>query len=299
MSRPAPYPADTRAKGWRFELDYEKIDQSDTWSRAEEIPLAQHCLVFMWLKAWSQVPCGSFPNDPDIIRSKCRIPAKVWPQVREVLMRGWWLADDGRLYHDTITARVMAMLGKRANDAGRAAERRARQTAASPKNPPEAAPESHVTPTGVGHEFDTKHQAPSSPAEKKRAPRKRAASPLVERPADVDPQVWSDWTALRAKKRTTVSETAVAGAREEAHKAGMTLEAFLRVWCRRGSQGLEAAWLKPEERAGAATGETNYQRSQRETVAQFTGGLVSRKAPSAALPVMETIDANPVAARLG
>ena len=28
----------------------------------------------------------------------------------------------------------------------------------------------------------------------------------------------------------------------------MTLEAFLKVWCRRGSQGMEASWLKPDER---------------------------------------------------
>ena len=28
----------------------------------------------------------------------------------------------------------------------------------------------------------------------------------------------------------------------------MSLEDFLQVWCRRGSQGLEAAWLRPDER---------------------------------------------------
>lgn len=37
-------------------------------------------------------------------------------------------------------------------------------------------------------------------------------------------------------------------ARQEAHKAGMTFEAFLRLWVFRGSQGLVAEWVKPHER---------------------------------------------------
>jgi len=120
--RPAPYPADTRAKGWRFELDYERIEQSDTWALAEEVPMAQHALVFMWLAAWKQEPCGSMPNDEALIRSKCRVPPKVWATVRDVLMRGWWLADDGRLYHPTITARVLEMLEYRSANAKRVAK---------------------------------------------------------------------------------------------------------------------------------------------------------------------------------
>lgn len=68
------------------------------------------------------------------------------------------------------------------------------------------------------------------------------------RPADVTEQTWKDWTALRTKKRTTVSETAIGEARREAALAGVTLERFLVIWCARGSQGLEASWLKPHER---------------------------------------------------
>lgn len=103
---PAPYPADTRAKGWRFEIDYEKVNQSSTWSLAAEVPMA---LLMMWLAAWTQEPCGSLPNDEDVIRAKCRIPVKQWPTLRSILMRGWWLTDDGRLYHDTLVERVKEM----------------------------------------------------------------------------------------------------------------------------------------------------------------------------------------------
>lgn len=159
--RQPPYPADTRARGWRFELDYEQIDQSDTWDMAAEIPMAQHALLMMWLISWRQEPCGSFPNDEAVIRAKCRMPPKVWAQCRDVLMRGWWLASDGRLYHDTIATRVFAMLDKRANDAQRAATRRARKADATVSTEG-VTPESRVTHTGVPPEFDTKHQAPST-----------------------------------------------------------------------------------------------------------------------------------------
>ncbi len=77
---------------------------------------------------------------------------------------------------------------------------------------------------------------------------KSAKAPPYPKPDDVELQVWQDWKELRAKKRATVTDTVVKGARGQAQIAGMSLNDFLAVWCRRGSQGLEAAWLKPEER---------------------------------------------------
>lgn len=56
--------------------------------------------------------------------------------------------------------------------------------------------------------------------------------------------------ALRSKKRAPVTGTVLREAAREAQKAGMPLERFLQVWCARGSQGLQAEWLKPEERGG-------------------------------------------------
>ena len=106
------------------------------------------------------------------------------------------------------------------------------------------------------HEEEHSGKSVSSPAEDpKPAPRKRStpAAPL-QCPPDVDAQVWADWLALRKAKKAPVTATVLKGAQVEAGKAGMSLEAFLVVWCRRGSQGLEAAWLKPEERAGAKPG---------------------------------------------
>jgi hypothetical protein len=48
-------------------------------------------------------------------------------------MRGWWLADDGRLYHDTIVMRVQEMLDHKAKEKTRKAAYRARVSGGSPE----------------------------------------------------------------------------------------------------------------------------------------------------------------------
>lgn len=99
-------------------------------------------------------------------------------------------------------------------------------------------------------EAEAEAEAPSlpglstNPTERETA-RKRAAIPAAP---GVAPQVWDDWLTLRKAKKAPVTATVIESATKEAAKAGMTLEAFLIVWCRRGSQGLEADWLKPAER---------------------------------------------------
>ena len=82
--------------------------------------------------------------------------------------------------------------------------------------------------------------------EKEKKEDKRASAPPP--PESVDPQTWADWLQLRRAKKAPVTATVIASATAEAQKAGMTLDAFLRVWCARGSHGLQADWLKPHER---------------------------------------------------
>jgi hypothetical protein len=130
--------------------------------------------------------------------------------------------------------------------------------------------------------------------EKKTPPRKRDAAPEATRPDDVAEQVWKDWVQHRKGKRASVSATVLGEARSEAAKAGLTLERFLVVWCARGSQGLEAAWLKPHERGTpTAAGETTYQRSMRERMQQFAPGVAARAPGSHNVIELETRDVTP------
>ncbi len=112
------------------------------------------------------------------------------------------------------------------------------------------------------------------------AVRKRSAPPPTK-PDDVEQQTWDDWLSLRTKKRASVSLTVVDEARAESVKAGLTLDRFLRIWCLRGSQGLQADWLKPAElqRFGRDAGvETFAQQAARERMEEIAP-MVARQAP--------------------
>ncbi len=60
----------------------------------------------------------------------------------------------------------------------------------------------------------------------------------------------------------------------------MPLDAFLQVWCMRGSQGLQADWLKPQEHLIASRVAGNRQTALEDTnlaaAAAFAGGAQRR-----------------------
>ena len=90
---------------------------------------------------------------------------------------------------------------------------------------------------------------------------KRESATKVACPPDVGLQEWEDWLSLRKAKKAPVTETVLKSARKEAEKAGITLNAFLTIWCARGSQGLQAEWLKTNERQSFAQQAADVARS--------------------------------------
>ena len=98
---------------------------------------------------------------------------------------------------------------------------------------------------------------------------KREIATIVACPPDVDQQIWDDWKQLRKAKKAPVTETVVSSARQEASKANMSFSDFLTVWCARGSQGLQADWLKPEEKNLSKTGQMNQR-----VISGLTRGLI-------------------------
>lgn len=122
--------------------------------------------------------------------------------------------------------------------------------------------------TGPVQQAHPNHQEPSRTI--KASTKGRVSAPVF--PSGVDPQTWADWLALRKAKKAPVTETVLRKARDEAAKAGLPLTDFLAVWCARGSQGLEASWLKPHERAGPRGGSAKHgEFDQRD---YGTGGLM-------------------------
>jgi hypothetical protein len=127
---PAPYPPDTRAKGWRFELDHERIMQSDTWALTPSE--VRPWLLMIWMVAWQQTPCGSLPKSDELIAARIGMQMEDFKSKRQWLLRGWWAANDGRQYHDVIVLRVQEMLTKRRSEADRKAATRAKNKVGPP-----------------------------------------------------------------------------------------------------------------------------------------------------------------------
>jgi hypothetical protein len=110
---------------------------------------------------------------------------------------------------------------------------------------------------------------PEKRREEKSIDIKKERATSVACPTDVDQQIWDDWKQLRKAKKAPVTETVVSSARQEASKANMSFSDFLTVWCARGSQGLQAEWLKPEEKNLSKTGQMNQR-----VISGLTRGLI-------------------------
>jgi len=123
-----PYAHDVRAKGWLFSLDCERMYQSDTWVLTA--PEVRPWLLITWVTSWTQTPCGSLPANDDLIAAHTGMPLRQFAAHRDLIMRGWYLASDGRLYHPYITSMVQTMLGRKAKDTERKSDWRRRKAAA-------------------------------------------------------------------------------------------------------------------------------------------------------------------------
>lgn len=141
-----PYAADVRVKGWKFELDHERVAQSDTWALA---PAAvRPWLLMTWMTSWQQSPAGSLPADHQLIAARIGMPTEDFAQVSKYLLRGWRTATDGRLYHPVLTELVLEMLRRRRGDADRRQRYRDRGHGAGA----DVTQKSRVTPEGSGRD---------------------------------------------------------------------------------------------------------------------------------------------------
>ncbi len=236
-------------------------DKTDAWmplwigaylADTMKLTTVQHGAYFLLLISYWRERAPLVDDDEEL-RSITKTDRSEWKRLRPVMSK-FFRVGDGVWWHKRVEAEIAAAderSKKSSEKAKKAAEARwGDKDKHAPSNAPsipQALPEDvpDVCPT----------PSPSSTfhsEEKKAPPRKRDSAPDVPRPDDVAEQVWNDWVQLRKGKRAAVSLTAVDGAREEAAKAGIGLEAFLRIWCRRGSQGLEADWIKPHERNQSA-----------------------------------------------
>ena len=154
-----------------------------------------------------------------------------------------------------------------------------------------------ISPTSVGESTPSSSTPESPPAQAPAASppaRKRAAAaPALPGPEDVAGDVWAAWLDLRRKKRAPVSDVVLQQARKEATLAKLSLEQFLRIWCFRGSQGLHADWITPQDRQRFGSSAASDRVSAQLEVASLMVNPPQQAARKPAAPAQEVIDVTP------
>jgi hypothetical protein len=90
-------------------------------------------------------------------------------------------------------------------------------------------------------------------------PRKRSTpATTAARPDDVSEPVWQDFQRLRREKRAPLTDTALAGVRREAEKAGVSMEVALAYCCEAGWQGFNAGWYADRQGKRSASATTPH-----------------------------------------
>lgn len=112
---------------------------------------------------------------------------------------------------------------------------------------------------------------------------------VVAKPDDVIDAVWSDFQILRKTKRAPITQTALTGIRDEATKAGITLNDAMAEMIARGWQGFKAEWMdrngntantaqNPHSPTGAINGQ---KRSQAAIAHDITEQIIARRTAEA------------------
>lgn len=121
-------------------LDIRRLLTSETWllGTADEKVAA----VTLWCESWHQFPASSLPTDDQVLARLSRA-GRIWPRLRDRVLRGWIECSDGRLYHPVVAEKALLAWGNRADlqrrtrDAGKArwAGRKSRPTIAPAGDP--------------------------------------------------------------------------------------------------------------------------------------------------------------------
>lgn len=115
---PAPLtPADCDLRGYDFmPLFGHRLFGSDLYDRMDDAEF--RIAIRLWWEAWNQCPAGSLPSDD---RRLCKLAElgrdmKAWLKVKEVVLHGFVLCSDGRLYHKHLSEWAMDAYARRLRD---------------------------------------------------------------------------------------------------------------------------------------------------------------------------------------
>lgn len=174
-----PIPADTDVRDLDgFMLNVERLMAS------ELVALSSHEVVaaslFLWCRAWKQLPAASLPDDERVIAAFARLPLPRFRKLRPEVMRGFVLCSDGRWYHKVLAVEAARAHGrkkrfnaKRETDAERLRKWRESHRETPPETHGETRNEMHVETrfvqegTGSGQGLVNRSEPPAIPEPQK------------------------------------------------------------------------------------------------------------------------------------
>lgn len=242
-----PYPPDTKAKGWRFELDYERIEQSDTWALAP--PEMRPWLLMTWMTAWRQAPCGSLPASDELIAARIGMEIRQFKAHRDILLRGWWVAADGRMYHPVISEQVLRLAEARVREATRKQQWRDQKNQGLAKPGPVdvprdtiGTPASATTPEPEPEPLQDKKDNTAPPTPRRRSAPAEAIAIMV---ADgVSVEAAEGWMTVRKAKRMPLTKLAWDEVKRHAEKLALTNDEAVRIAVKESWAGFRASWVE-------------------------------------------------------
>lgn len=236
-------------------MHYYKKNIGDYHKKAGRLSMLEHGAYTLLLDACYDRE--RFPTLEDAIDWTWARTEAECEAVRFVLSKFFVLRDG--VYVQERIAEEIAKYRENAEKNAQIAKEREAKRKQNTRTVHEASPQEHEAPPN--QEPRTNNQEPNTSSLRSEvgsadaplpAKPKRKTSGQIEKPEGVTEQTWDDWMALRKRKGAPVTTTVLNSAIREAEKARISLEDFLQIWCFRGSQGLQADWIKPHELAGRA-----------------------------------------------
>jgi uncharacterized protein YdaU (DUF1376 family) len=189
---------------------------------------------------------GAIPGDHERLRKITKLSPEQWAKSGSTIMEFWTKNSQTyrhkRVDEELIKARALYQQkvdAGRASAAQRAFNGRSTDVIASAQrafNEPDPEPDPYPKPESEGQ---------PEPRGRSKAFAPQAAL------RDVDPQIVADWLQVRKVKKTANTKTAFDAVRAEAEKAGLSMQATLKLCCERGWAGFKASWPRDDSPHGA------------------------------------------------
>lgn len=231
-----PYSEGILARGWTFDLDVDRIDQSDTWNLAPDE--LKPWLLLLWMRSWSNAPAGTFPANDEVIAARIRMPIAMFRVHREILLRGWVRHSDDRFYHPIVTKMVLRMISKRTIDRVRQAKHQsiAKQSPISEiTRDSQRVAETHAIPPPT----------PKEGQKKKKDVHVLTIADLQHDGLTADLSV--EWLEHRKRKKAALTRRAWDSIKAEAKKLDWTPTRAVEKALAKDWRGFEAGWVSKEQ----------------------------------------------------